>query len=207
MAQEPRRPSTARTRRGAATRARLLEAAREVFADRGYAASRVEDVVAVAGVSHGTFYTYFHNRADVLDALIDAAATELLGVVSEPWDGPGGSETIATVIGRFVQVYAQHSDVVRAWREAAVHDATFHERLTDVRAGFVRRVAEGLRPVLAPTVHDAQVAATALVAMVEGFATNGPVAGDDLERLSAIRTLTSLWLGGVLRLSEDAAPV
>ncbi|HJW36463.1 MAG TPA: helix-turn-helix domain-containing protein, partial [Actinomycetes bacterium] len=40
------------------TRARLLVAARQAFADLGYARARVEDVVARAGVGHGTFYAY-----------------------------------------------------------------------------------------------------------------------------------------------------
>jgi AcrR family transcriptional regulator len=202
----PSAPTT-RTSRGERTRARLLDAARSAFAAHGYTVARVEDVVANAGVSHGTFYTYFDNKAAVLDALIDATEAELLAVVQEPWEGPAGSQTIAAVIGRFVGLYAEQADVVRAWREAAIHDPAFDARLTQVRASFVQRVAEGLRPVLAPTVHDEQVAATALVAMVEGYATSGPVSADPSHNAEVVRTLTALWLGGLLRLSEDAAPV
>ncbi|MFI6166905.1 TetR/AcrR family transcriptional regulator [Nocardia sp. NPDC051052] len=52
-------------------RAELVLAAYELFVDRGYRAVVVADIVARAGVSHGTFYNYFTNKRDVLDAVID----------------------------------------------------------------------------------------------------------------------------------------
>jgi hypothetical protein len=51
------------------TRARLLVAARQAFADLGYGRARVEDIVARAGVGHGTFYAYFKNKRAALAAL------------------------------------------------------------------------------------------------------------------------------------------
>jgi AcrR family transcriptional regulator len=189
--------------RGERTRARLRDAARDVFGERGYAAARVEDVVAAAGVSHGTFYTYYENKAAVLDALIDETARELQAVVDEPWEGPDGLRTIQAVIDRFVEVFAAHADVVRVWLEAGAHDQHFRDRLRDVRAGYVHRVALALAPVLTASPHDPGVAAAALVAMVEGYATEG-LTSDDLERRTeVVRTLTSIWLGGLIRLAED----
>ncbi len=192
-----------RTSRGERTRLRLLDATREAVAERGYVAARVEDIVALAGVSHGTFYTYFENKAAALDALIDTTAEQLQAVVDEPWDGPDGAATIEAVIGRFVAVFAAHAVVVRAWLEASAHDAHFAERLRDVRGGYVRRVAEVLAPTLAGTGHDPALAASALVAMVEGAVTQGAAEGDGIGRGDLVRTLRSLWLGGIVRLGED----
>jgi AcrR family transcriptional regulator len=192
-----------RTTRGERTRAGLRLAARTVFAERGYAAARVEDIVASAGVSHGTFYTYYENKAAVLDALIDATAHDLQAVVDAPWEGPDGLRTIQAVIDRFVQVFAEHADVVRVWLEAGAHEQHFRDRLREVRAGYVQRVALALAPVLAASPHDPRDAAAALVAMVEGYATEG-LRQDGLDRRAAVvRTLTSLWLGGLIRLAED----
>ncbi len=195
--------ATGRTSRGARTRARLLEAAREVMATRGFAASRIEDIVACAGVSHGTFYTYFENKAAILDALIDTAAAQLQAVVDEPWDGPDGQAAVETVIGRFVRVFAEHADVMRVWLEASAHEPHFAGRLTEVRGGYTARVAEVLAPGLVGSGHDPTHAAGALVAMVEGTVTQRvtPLPGDDPAQL--VRTLRSLWIGGVLKLSED----
>ena len=192
-----------RTVRGERTRLRLRDAARQVFAERGYAAARVEDIVATAGVSHGTFYTYFENKGAALDALIDATAVHLRAVVEEPWEGPDGSRTVEAVIRRFVTVFTQHADVVRVWLEAGANEPHFRDRLTEVRAGYVGRVAEVIRPALSGTPHDPAVAAAALVAMVEGYAIQGIADEDPQRRAAEVRTLTSLWLGGLIRLTED----
>jgi AcrR family transcriptional regulator len=162
----------------------------------------VEDVVASAGVSHGTFYTYFDNKSAALDALIDATERELLAVVEEPWEGTDVAQTIEAVIARFVEVFAADADVIGAWLEASAHEKHFRDRLREVRVGYVDRVATQLEPALADTPHDAHVAAAALVAMVEGYATQG-MAADDLEqRASTVSTLSAIWFGGLIRLSE-----
>ena len=192
-----------RTSRGERTAARLREAARAVFADRGYAVARVEDVVAEAGVSHGTFYTYYENKAAVLDALIDATAADLQAVVDEPWEGTDTGRTIETVIARFIEVFSQHADVMRVWLEASAQEPHFRRRLRDVRTGYVHRVADQLAPSLHRTGHDPAVAAAALVAMVEGYATEGMTGDDPARRASVVRTLASLWFGGLLRLTEN----
>lgn len=193
----------ARTTRGARTRERLRDAARGVFAERGFAAARVEDVVAAAGVSHGTFYTYFENKAAALDALIDVTAEDLTSVLDEPWDGPDGAAAIEAVIDRFVTVFVDHADVIAVWLEASAHEPHFRERLRRVRGGYVQRVADALSPVLAASSHDAHTAAAALVAMVEGTATQGILVRDRGEREAAVHTLTAIWLGGLIRLAED----
>jgi AcrR family transcriptional regulator len=48
------------------TRGRLLEAAAEVFAARGYDGTRVADIAAAAGVSNGAMYAHFSSKADLL---------------------------------------------------------------------------------------------------------------------------------------------
>ena len=195
--------TTRRTSRGERTRARLLAAAREVMAERGFAAARIEDIVATAGVSHGTFYTYFENKSVILDALIDTTAGQLQAVVDEPWEGPHGQAAIAAVIGRFVRVFAGHADVVQVWLEASAHDAHFAARLTEVRGGYVARVAQVLAPELEGTDHDPMLAAGALVAMVEGTVTQQLAHAPQLDPSALVRTLRALWVGGALRLAED----
>jgi AcrR family transcriptional regulator len=54
----------------AETRERLLRAAADVFAERGYDGTRVADIAAAAGVSNGALYAHFASKADLLvDAL------------------------------------------------------------------------------------------------------------------------------------------
>lgn len=67
----PKAARAPRQRRAAATRQRLYEAAMAEYARVGLETARVEDIVAAAGVSWGTFFHYFPTKEDVL---LDAAA-------------------------------------------------------------------------------------------------------------------------------------
>ncbi len=64
----------------------LLEAALQVFAERGYNATRLEDVAAAAGVSKGAIYHYFEGKEDLLRKAIKSridAVIEDLGAMLE----------------------------------------------------------------------------------------------------------------------------
>jgi TetR/AcrR family fatty acid metabolism transcriptional regulator len=52
---------------------RILDAAIEVIAEKGFAQSRVSDIAARAGVADGTIYLYFKNKEQILMAAIDSA--------------------------------------------------------------------------------------------------------------------------------------
>jgi AcrR family transcriptional regulator len=56
--------------RGAATRARLLEAAERVFAELGYHDASIVKITEAAGVAQGTFYLYFAGKQQVFDELV-----------------------------------------------------------------------------------------------------------------------------------------
>ena len=59
-----------------ANRAAILEAGREVFAELGYGAATVRDIVRETDLATGTFYNYFPDKEAVLRALLDEAAAE-----------------------------------------------------------------------------------------------------------------------------------
>lgn len=56
----------------AETRERLLRAAAEVFAERGYDGTRVVDIASAAGVSNGALYAHFGSKAELLVAALRA---------------------------------------------------------------------------------------------------------------------------------------
>lgn len=61
---------TAKDRQSAGTKARLLEAARRLFAERGYHAVPVTEIARAAGVTHGMINAHFHAKAGLLYALV-----------------------------------------------------------------------------------------------------------------------------------------
>jgi AcrR family transcriptional regulator len=70
----------------AGTRERLLRAAADVFARRGYDGARVSDIAAGAGLSNGALYAYFGSKAELLVAALRAHGRRLLSdlVAAEP---------------------------------------------------------------------------------------------------------------------------
>jgi AcrR family transcriptional regulator len=67
-----------RQRRKEARPSELLAAALDIFVDKGYAATRLEDVAARAGVSKGTLYLYFDSKATLLKAVVEDGIVPVL---------------------------------------------------------------------------------------------------------------------------------
>jgi TetR/AcrR family transcriptional regulator, fatty acid metabolism regulator protein len=93
-AQRGPRPAP-RQRRAIATRRRLYEAAMAEYARVGLEAARVEDIVAAAGVSWGTFFHYFPAKEDVL---LDAAAEVCRAYADEVRAGLRAGDTIGQIL-------------------------------------------------------------------------------------------------------------
>ena len=70
----------------AGTRERLLRAAADVFARRGYDGTRVSDIAAAAGLSNGAMYSYFGSKAELLVGALRVHGSRLLGdlVAADP---------------------------------------------------------------------------------------------------------------------------
>ncbi|NVM78107.1 AcrR family transcriptional regulator [Duganella sp. SG902] len=71
----------------------LLAAALDQFVERGYAATRLEDVAKHAGVSKGTLYLYFANKEELFKAVVRANIVATIGEAeqdADAFDGPSG---------------------------------------------------------------------------------------------------------------------
>jgi TetR/AcrR family transcriptional regulator, transcriptional repressor for nem operon len=95
------------TRRGRASRERIVERAAELFAERGIAATTVDEVLAAAGAGKGQFYHYFRSRDELATAAVGfrceqvvAGLTKALGSVSSL---AGLEEALAGFIAGFEQ--------------------------------------------------------------------------------------------------------
>jgi AcrR family transcriptional regulator len=93
------------TRRKEARPAELLAAALELFVERGYAATRLEDVAKRAGVSKGTVYLYFPGKEDLFKAVVREGLVPLL---------ERGERMLAEHKGTAVDLIR---DLVRGWWE------------------------------------------------------------------------------------------
>jgi AcrR family transcriptional regulator len=58
-------------------RQEILNAARDVFARRGYHAAKIDEIVATAGIARGTFYLYFDDKRAIFEEIVDRTITRL----------------------------------------------------------------------------------------------------------------------------------
>src|SRR3954454_16220724 len=96
---------TARWRRRKADRpAEIVNAALDLFAERGFAATRMDDVAARAGVTKGTVYLYFKTKDELFKALV---RTELLPNIAAV-EAAADTGPAADLIGRLAAMFTEH---------------------------------------------------------------------------------------------------
>ena len=71
----------------------LLAAALDIFVERGYAATRLDDVAARAGVSKGTLYLYFENKEELFKAVVRENLVPALNEAEDYVENYSGSST------------------------------------------------------------------------------------------------------------------
>ena len=187
-------------------REQLLDAAVACFADHGYNASKVSDVVARAGVAQGTFYLYFKSKREVLLALFERFCRTLLEAIGEGDAVPAApDEYRAQVLARtrgVLRVTAEHRRLAGVFfKEAIGGDPELEGQLR----AFHNAVAELGRRRLASAIEmgvvrpvDPEVAAYAINGMWERVVTHCVLMNPDppdLDRLA--EQVVSLQLDGL----------
>lgn len=84
-------PSPVRQRRKQARPQELLNAALELFVEKGFSATRSEEVAARAGVSKGTLYLYFPSKEELFKAVVRNNIASLIAQgqhIADQFDGP-----------------------------------------------------------------------------------------------------------------------
>jgi AcrR family transcriptional regulator len=95
-----------RTRRKDARPAEIVAAALSSFAERGYAATKLEDVAAAAGISKGTIYLYFQTKEELFRAVVRQAVLPNLEAAETQFANHAGScaELLRALGQRFLQL-------------------------------------------------------------------------------------------------------
>jgi len=102
------------TRRGQATIRKITEAAIDTFEARGLAGTSVNDIIAAAGVAHGTFYTYWADRAAIVTTLMHQAAEAVLAHLDTLLDAASSADLRGWLAG-WLDVVAGHGPVLHVW--------------------------------------------------------------------------------------------
>lgn len=122
-----------RTRRqdyAEATRQAIIDAARRLFADRGYFATKVDDIAAEARVAPATVYAVTGGKQNLLNILITAWTTD--PIVAQTLSRVGTSSDSAAIIREVASasrtMREAYVDVIRVMLTTAPHDAAVAEQ-------------------------------------------------------------------------------
>jgi AcrR family transcriptional regulator len=169
-------PGAPRSRKGAATRARLVESAKEEFEETGFLETRISDIAKRAGVSHGSFYHYFDSKEQIFREV--AEAQETLLTASDDGDGPGPDATefdrILRANRRYLDRYRANGKIMGVIEEVSRYDTVVNEARMQRQKHFAERAEASVRRLqaqgLADLDIDPEIAAVALGAMIARFA-------------------------------------
>jgi AcrR family transcriptional regulator len=187
-----------RTARGQRTRQKLVDAARVVFERDGFLDSKLTDISDEAGMSVGSFYTYFDSKEAIFEAVLDQAREEMLHPeVPDSRSDEGPIATIETANRAYLEAYRRNARLMALLEQASTTNETLRQlkvkRLHAFRRRNGRAIADLQRRGLADPVVDPYLAADALSHMVSRMAYESFVLGDGWELDELVAGLTRIW--------------
>ena len=161
---------------GARTLAALLAAGHEVLVARGYHGTRVDDIAAAAGVSHGAFYRYFDNKEHLVRLLavrairtVSVALADIPDIADTP--GTATSATLRQWLRRYHTTQASEAAMIRVWLDATADDPSLQPESAAALDWGRRRMAQFLEP---RGFGDIDTEALVMVALLDALGARQP---------------------------------
>jgi AcrR family transcriptional regulator len=176
-----RRQGRTREEKRAANRQRLLDAALEVFSERGYHAATIEEIAAEAGLSNGAVYYNFRNKEDLFLALFDQRIQARIAAVERTFGaGTAGDEETVTQVESAAMHGVRDIDNPKEWAmffEFVAHAARapafrreFRKRARRLRAAFARAIERQTAELGSQLALPPEQVAVAIAALTQGLA-------------------------------------
>jgi AcrR family transcriptional regulator len=185
-----------------ATRQRILDAAEEVFAEKGYHGTVVEDIIRVAKTSKGGFYFHFPSKQGIFLALIDLLAPKLMAAVDramEREETPAGK--VDAALRMALEQFSRHRRLSKILLVEAVGlGHGFDEKIAEVRGQFAAMIRRYLDLAIAEGVIeplDTDVASYAWFGAINEVVVRWLVTPDPLPLERALPTLRMLLLRSI----------
>ena len=125
---------------------RLVSCAKSVFAEKGYYAASISEIVQEAGIARGTFYQYFDNKFHIFQSILDSFLQDLEDSIKPVSMSPGAASPLVQIRDNLTRVF----DLVLKERDLSqilLHstssmDQSMEKRLSDFYdqvAGMIQR--------------------------------------------------------------------
>jgi AcrR family transcriptional regulator len=178
------------------TRNRILEAAAQVFARKGYHDTKVDDIVVTSRTSKGAFYFYFPSKQDIFLALVDTFAEMLEKRLRDRMESESsGLARVDAALRVCLETFGQYRSLAKiALVQATGLGAAFEEKRRSVNDRFIAFIKTYLDQAMADSsipAIDTEVAACAWMGALNEIVLRWVYTGQpDPERsLPALRTL------------------
>ncbi|MBS0254595.1 MAG: TetR/AcrR family transcriptional regulator [Proteobacteria bacterium] len=135
-----------RTARGRATLRRLLDAAAQEFAERGFHEASISGITRRAGTALGSFYTYFDSKDAIFSALVrDMSQGVATAAAAAITPGSSGIPREREALGAFLDFARAHKEIYRIIDEAEFADpAAWRGHYSGAAARIARRLDESV---------------------------------------------------------------
>ena len=158
--------------------AKIKRAARKLFVERGYHATRPQDIAREAGLGHGTFYLHYEDKRACFLAFTEDARAELHGFIrSRVGVGRSLEDTIATTLNAIYEYSDANPGVLgAAMTDEAVIDAEGAQGVPLLlRWGrdWAQTIRDAMRDGAAVKVYDADIAGQAIVGAIHQCGSEG----------------------------------
>lgn len=192
-------------------RDQLLQCAKAVFAQRGYHAAGIADIIAAAGVARGTFYLYFESKRQIFDEILDNLLADIDRKIAVIEVGPAAApplEQLRANLKRVLSLILEDHHLVEILLFQAVgldHDC--QRKLERFYRSILEKIEAALRMgMMMGLVRrcDPRVTAAAILGAVQGIVAQAArdEAGGDLERI--VDQILGFGLHGVLEPQRQA---
>ena len=194
-----------REERKAQNRAKLLVAARKVFAEKGYGEATARDIVRETDLATGTFYNYFNDKQDAFMALLDEMGEKGRALVRAQRQDTKLSleERIASAYRAYFEWAVAEDDLFEVFRRNAGVIALLPDR-EPFELGISELIEDITAWAEAGDIPQADYEYLAIAGVGIGLqiATH-LVEGDPPDVEGATRFCTRMFMGGVKALSDD----
>jgi AcrR family transcriptional regulator len=125
----------------------ILAGAAELFAQRGYHGTTMNEVAEACGLSKATVYHYYRDKSELLVSIADGHVSRLVELCDSVYEDAsvGPSERLSFLIERFLREYAQAQNSHRVLTEdVRFLEATDRDKILDKERYVVRKFANAI---------------------------------------------------------------
>jgi AcrR family transcriptional regulator len=198
----PATPSGTLSAKGRQTRDAIEQAARKLFAERGFHGTTLGDITSAAGKSPAAFYRYYSDKEDLLAALAESFLHEVVtpsGLKLHLPDSPDDDAFFRSVVTGYWNMFKQNIGIMIAVAQLAATQPRFAAVQNEFRRFGMEIVAASVRRAQEQGYGEelnADHTAAAIALLFENFTTvfvGTPGLGVEIDDSDAIATLSRIW--------------